>query len=133
MVSLSQEEREQRMKAILAKTKRLFLQDAFQRSLELKEAVAQWRQQPAGQNSDTNADTNSNAKLGDSLYRYAHTLKGVALTVGCYEVHALSEAADSYSIQHLDAWTEEAVTRMILLTERLFDGLSAEMQAEGLL
>ncbi|MCR8636852.1 Hpt domain-containing protein [Paenibacillus radicis (ex Xue et al. 2023)] len=125
MMSMSQEDRERRMKAILEKTKKLFLQDAYQRAAELKENIALWEQ------NDSHRESEANGKLGESMYRYAHTLKGVALTVGCEGIHQLSEAADSYSIQHLDAWTEETLRTMIQFLEQLFKELYREMDKEN--
>ncbi|NOU91855.1 hypothetical protein GC093_01195 [Paenibacillus sp. LMG 31456] len=124
MMAMSQEDKERRMKTILEKTRRLFLKDAYQRAAELKENINSWEQNELDRDSDTNG------KLGDSLYRYAHTLKGVALTVGCEGIHQLSEAADSYSIQHLDAWTEETLRTMIQFQEQLFIELYREMSKE---
>ncbi|WP_171650030.1 Hpt domain-containing protein [Paenibacillus foliorum] len=123
-MAMSQEDKERRMKTILEKTRRLFLKDAYQRAAELKENINSWEQNELDRDSDTNG------KLGDSLYRYAHTLKGVALTVGCEGIHQLSEAADSYSIQHLDAWTEETLRTMIQFQEQLFIELYREMSKE---
>ncbi|TDG00383.1 Hpt domain-containing protein [Paenibacillus piri] len=126
-MSMSQADKEKRMKEIVAKTKRLFLQDADRRAAELNERIASWRSRLPGHDAET-----ANG-LGDGLYRFAHTLKGVALTVGCDRLHRLSEAADSYSIQHLDAWTEDSLLQMISYIEELFTGLRGELQAEGLI
>ncbi len=36
----------------------------------------------------------------DELYRYTHTLKGVALTVGYADVHEIAEAVSDYKYRH---------------------------------
>jgi HPt (histidine-containing phosphotransfer) domain-containing protein len=112
MVDIS---REQRMQAIIVKARRMFLQDALEREAVLRADMVLWNRQQL-----------SNQQIGEHMYLYVHTLKGVAQTVGCDQVHQLSEAADSYSIRHQNDWTEEVIQEL----RQYLDQLHIELQRE---
>jgi HPt (histidine-containing phosphotransfer) domain-containing protein len=107
--------REQRMQAIIAQSRKLFLSDALEREAALRVDMELWARQQL-----------SHHELGEHIYRYVHTLKGMAQTVGCHHLHHLCEAADSYSILHRDEWTEEALCRL----QKLVGELQAELYRE---
>lgn len=107
--------REQRMQAIIAKARKLFVADALERDAAIRANLELWKRQQM-----------SHQQIGEHMYLYVHTLKGVAQTVGCDQVHLLSEAADSYSILHRDEWKEEAIQEM----SQFIDQLHTELQRE---
>ncbi|WP_282937169.1 hypothetical protein [Paenibacillus sp. RC67] len=110
----------ERMQRILSKTKELFLQDAFSRTEALKTDMALWEQKAM-----------LHQELGDRVYVYAHSLKGLAYTVGCHEVHRISELVDSYSIQHSGAWTEQLIEELLVQVKELFIELESEWRNRG--
>jgi HPt (histidine-containing phosphotransfer) domain-containing protein len=109
--------REQRMQAIIVKARRMFITDALEREAVLRADMELWNQQ----------------QIGEHIYLFVHTLKGVAQTVGCDQVHQLSEAADSYSILHQNEWTEEVIQVLCQYLDQLHVELQHELgQAEAL-
>ncbi|WP_240420930.1 Hpt domain-containing protein [Paenibacillus periandrae] len=114
--------REQRMQAIIVKARRIFVTDALEREAALRADMELWNQQQL-----------SNQQIGEHIYLFVHTLKGVAQTVGCDQVHQLSEAADSYSILHQNEWTEEVIQVLCQYLDQLHIELQREHgQAEAL-
>ncbi|WP_028552219.1 Hpt domain-containing protein [Paenibacillus sp. UNC451MF] len=115
------EQDHERMQRILSKTKELFLRDAHSRTDVLLTAIALWEQKEV-----------RHQELVDRVYAFAHSLKGLAYTVGCYEVHHLSEQIDSYSIQHSGAWTELSVNELMAQVHELLAELEREWRKAGL-
>ncbi|SFL12149.1 Hpt domain-containing protein [Paenibacillus sp. 1_12] len=107
--------REQRMQAIIIKARRLFVVDALERDTALRANIELWTRKQL-----------SHQQIGEYMYLYVHTLKGVAQTVGCDQVHLLSEAADTYSILHQNDWTEEVIHKL----RQFIDQLHTELQRE---
>lgn len=111
----------ERMQRILSRTKQLFLQDAYARTGALKTDMALWEQKAM-----------PHQELIDRVYAYAHSLKGLAYTVGCHEVHRISERVDSSSIQHSGAWTEQLIDEVLVQVKELFRELEREWRNEGM-
>ncbi|MCZ8517697.1 Hpt domain-containing protein [Paenibacillus filicis] len=121
MASSPNEDKIRRLQQIVLRSKRIFLQDAVERTVKLQGEISEWSRGLLPADS-----------LGESVYRYAHALKGMALTVGCKDIHRYSEQADSYSIHHKGEWTEERIAELLKLAELLAEQVRRDLeQLEG--
>ncbi|MFC0213951.1 Hpt domain-containing protein [Paenibacillus chartarius] len=85
---MDQMSKDDRMQRIMERTRELFLKDARQRMAKLNACIGQWR-----------GGIVPDGELIDHLYRTAHNLKGVALTVDLKELHRRSGDLNDFIVR----------------------------------
>ncbi|HZG57776.1 Hpt domain-containing protein [Paenibacillus sp.] len=94
---------DERYRRILEATRTLFLDELRAKSADIANAVHRWRE---GALSDD--------ALVEHLYRQTHTLKGVALTVGFEDVHAVAEAVSAFKYRHEETPLQDAELELLV-------------------
>jgi len=105
---MTDQSRAQRLEEALRKARLLFVKDAALRMEAANRCIRQYENREI-----------EREQLGKELYAFVHTLRGVAITVGCAEVDSISSSALRHIIQHESTWTIESMDQLLHIIAKL--------------